>query len=117
MKMTEGKCSCKGMVAAGLCLGIAGFAAYSMASGMAFFAPAGGTVQMQPSHDPLQSGVRIEESHRKEITRVTRPDADPTVVLLDKLTYTDGNPNTGGSGGGCGGGQPEGDEGTEPSVP
>jgi hypothetical protein len=89
MKSTQGICLCKGVMSAGLCLGIAGFAVYSMASARTFFAPEGNPVQMQASHDPLQNGMRIMETRRESTPRLTRPDHDDaTVILLDDWSYT-----------------------------
>ena len=90
MKSVQGTCLCKGVMTAGLCLGIAGFAVYSMASGPAFFAPAGSPVQLQASHDPLQNGLRILETRHDRTPRLTRPEqGDSAVLLLDDWSYTD----------------------------
>ncbi len=119
MKMLQGKFTFKGMMAAGLCLGIAGFAVYSITLARGFFAPQGDTVALQASHDPLQNGLRIDRPNTQAVPRVTRTDGEPTVALMDNLIYTDNSGSGGnGGGGGCGenGEQPEGNEAT-PSVP
>ncbi len=91
MKTNQGISSFKGLTAVGLCLAIAGFAVYSMASAGTFFAPDGDTAQLQASHDPLQNGLRIQQPRHENPSRLTRTDAnEPTVVLLDDWTYTGG---------------------------
>jgi hypothetical protein len=89
MKTRQGSSLCKAAVSTGLCLGIVGFAVYSMVSAGAFFAPEGSPVPLQSAHDPLQNGLRILQSHREGAPRLTRPDhADPAVILLDDWSYT-----------------------------
>jgi hypothetical protein len=90
MKVTQGTFFGKRVMSACLCLGIAGFAVYSMASAQTFFAPEGAPVQLDASHDPLQNGLRILETRRENGPRLTRPEYDdPTVILLDDWSYTD----------------------------
>ena len=72
-----------------LCIGIAGFATYSMASAGAWFAPNGNPVPLAASDDPVRNGLRIIETRTVDAPRVQRlANEDPAVILLDDWAFT-----------------------------
>jgi hypothetical protein len=81
--------TCKSIIAAALCFGIAGFALASLASAGALFAPTGNPTALHAADDPVRNGLRIIETRAGDAPGVQRrANEDPTVILLADWIYT-----------------------------